>query len=154
MWYNVDFRKLGVLLLPTFLRSPSMIAIVNVFTSYLETLNYDFRINRRGNIERAIHNSQVCYLRKILNDNFDYLRRIRIDPALSKQEMYIYTDAENKPKWLGELYIYPAADYAYNGFDFVVKVPAELREFDEEINATIEYYRLASKKYKIEYETI
>ncbi|OPB87800.1 hypothetical protein [Elizabethkingia occulta] len=155
MWYKVDFRKLGVLLLPTFLRSPSLMAITNVITYGLEEVNDDFIANRKSNIEAITYNSQVCYLRKILNDKFDFDRRILIEDSSDKEEIYIYTDAENKPQYLGELILYPESEFSDKKVDFVVKVPKTLESYLENIKDIVDFYRLASKRYKIElYEAI
>ncbi|WP_407512798.1 hypothetical protein [Elizabethkingia miricola] len=155
MWYKFDFRKLGVLLLPVAFRSSSVISIVNVFTFGLESINDDFIENRKNNIQVAKHNSQVCYLRKILNDKFDYDRRILIEDPNDNEETYIYTDAENKPKYLGELVLYPDSEFSDKKVDFVVKIPLQLSDYLENIKDTVDYYRLASKRFRIEYyETI
>ncbi|MDE5525705.1 hypothetical protein [Elizabethkingia meningoseptica] len=155
MWYKVDFRRLGVLLLPTFLRSPSMMAMTNVLMSCLEQINDDFIADRKSNIETATHNSQVCYLRKILNDKFDYDRRILIEDPNDKEETYVYTDGENKPHYLEELILYPESEFSDKKVDFVIKVPIQLESYLENIKNTVDYYRLASKRFKIEfYEAI
>lgn len=150
MWYKVDFRKLSVLLLPTNWRSPSFIALVNVLVSHLDTLNDEFNDNRNYNIERATHNSQLCHLRGILNDKFDDERRITIVDSVSRERKYIYTEAANKPTYLGSLVIYPDSEYIDNQVDFIVKVPTALKDYEYQIYATIDYYRLASKRFRIE----
>lgn len=66
MWYKVDFRKLGALILPINWRSPSLIALVNALMSHLETVNDEFIEIRNYNIERATFNGQVCHLRGFL----------------------------------------------------------------------------------------
>lgn len=150
MWYKVDFRKLGALILPINWRSPSLIALVNALVSHLETVNDEFIENRNYNIERATFNGQVCHLRGILNDKFDSDRRITIESPINKKETYIYTDAENKPKYLGELVLYPANEFSDDQVDFIVKVPKALTDYYDQIYNTVDYYRLASKRFRIE----
>lgn len=151
MWYKIDFRKLGVLLLPMFFRTPKMISVVNVLTSCMEGLNDDFILNRKNNLESVKYNSQLCYLRKILNDKFDYDRRILIEDPNDKEEIYIYTDVENKPQYLGELILYPASEFSDKKVDFIVKIPIQLEDYFDNIQETVKYYKLASKRFKIEY---
>lgn len=150
MWYKVDFRKLGVMHLPMNWRSPSMIAVANVLTVHMDTVNDEFNENRKYNIERAVHNSQLCHLRGLLNDKFDSERRITIEDPVNKQETYIYTDSENKPKYLGELVLYPANEFSDDQVDFIVKIPVVLKDYYDQIYNTVDYYRLASKRFRIE----
>lgn len=150
MWYKVDFRKLVALLLPINWRSPSLIALVNALVSHLETISDEFIERRADNIERATFNGQVCHLRGILNDKFDSDRRIIITDPINKKETYIYTDVENKPKYLGELDLYPASEFSDDQVDFIVKVPIALKDYYDQIYNTVDYYRLASKRFRIE----
>ncbi|WP_407512769.1 hypothetical protein [Elizabethkingia miricola] len=154
MWYKVDFRKLGASILPTDWRSSSVIALVNTLTAPLQQIVDEFNANRIYNLERASVNGQVCHLRGILNDKYDFDRRITIEDPISKSETYIYTDAENKPKYLGELALYPESEFSGKNVDFIVKVPNILKDYHEQIYATVDYYRLASKRFRIEYEDI
>lgn len=150
MWYKVDFRKLGALILPINWRSPSLIALVNALVSHLETVNDEFIENRNYNIERATVNGQVCHLRGILNDKFDSDRRITIENPINKEEIYIYPEAADKPEFLGELILYPESEFIDDQVDFIVKVPKSLSEYYDQIYNTVDYYRLASKRFRIE----
>ena len=105
---------------------------------------------RKENIYTLAHNSQKCYLRGALNDKFDKeLRRIRIGKGNSFKRKYIYTDGEEKPKFLGTIFLYDDSDYADTGVDFIVYVPMDLVYSDFGMKAQIDKYRLASKRYKI-----
>lgn len=166
MWYHIDFDKLVGLLLPTFLRKRKMIAWLGAWVAPLKSLHYKFYQKRNalnGDLYRLAHNGQVCYLRKVLNDNFDNeKRRIRIIDANQYESQYIYTEGEQKPHHLGTIYLYRNADYADTGVDFIVKIPLEiwLGEKTEtsqigeyrfyKIEAFIDFYRLAGKRYIIE----
>ncbi|MFW2137094.1 hypothetical protein ACK2M7_12585 [Chryseobacterium sp. TY4] len=112
---------------------------------------YTWWMQFRGqNIYNLAHNSQKCYLRGALNDRFDNeLRRIRIDDGNGFKRKYIYTDAEKKPKFIGTIYLYDDSDYEDTGVDFIVVVPAGLIYNTYEMKALIDFYRLASKRYKI-----
>jgi hypothetical protein len=150
MWFNTDFKKLTVLHLPTFLRTSVMISWVQSLSAPLVNLHYDFSMNRKNNLYNLAHNGQVCKLRAVLNDRFDAsLRRIYIDDGNKYQRQYIYTDGEQKPKYLGTIYLYNDSEYDDSGVDFTVWIPGDLQYNDYEIRALINFYKLASKRYKI-----
>ena len=111
----------------------------------------DFNFNRNQNLYNLAHNGQVCYLRKVLNDRFDIAqRRIKIIDGNQYKREYIYTDGEKKPRFLGTIYLHDDADYSDTGVDFVVLIPAGLNYNDYEMIALIDFYKLASKRYKIQ----
>ena len=111
----------------------------------------DFNFNRNQNLYNLAHNGQVCYLRKVLNDRFDIAqRRIKIIDGNQYKREYIYTDGEKKPRFLGRMYLRDDADYSDTGVDFVVLIPAGLNYNDYEMRALIDFYKLASKRYKIQ----
>ena len=111
----------------------------------------DFNFNRNQNLYNLAHNGQVCYLRKALNDRFDIAqRRIKIIDGNKYKREYIYTDGEQKPRFLGTMYLRDDADYSDTGVDFIVLIPAGLNYNDYEMRALIDFYKLASKRYKIQ----
>ena len=161
MWFNVNWTRLAILLTPTFLRSELMTAWLKLLISGFSDNHNNWLQYRRQNIYNLAHNSQKCYLRGALNDRFDNeLRRIRIDDGNGFKRKYIYTDGELngtiinpkifiKPTYLGTLFLYDDSDYADTGVDFIVIVPAGLVFNIYEMNALIDFYRLASKRFKI-----
>jgi hypothetical protein len=67
--FNINYRKLAGLLLPTFLRKPVMLSLLNVVARELQNNVYDrFMERRRKNLFNLHYNGQVCYLRAALND--------------------------------------------------------------------------------------
>jgi len=152
MWYKINFDKLVILLLPTFLRKSRMIAFISLFSAELTKLHNAWLIKKIADETWLNHNSQVCYLRKILNDEFDDLkRRIIITDGQLYERKYIYTLGEKKPLKLGKIYIRQTQDYADTGIDFFVVVPIEINieQNKYKLEALINRYRLASKRYKI-----
>ena len=151
MWYQLDINKLIELLTPTFLRKERMLAWLRVIHFPLIKIMDDFNFNRNQNLYNLAYNGQVCYLRKALNDRFDIAqRRIKIIDGNKYKREYIYTDGEKKPKFLGTIYLHDDADYSDTGVDFVVLIPAGLNYNDYEMRALIDFYKLASKRYKIQ----
>lgn len=150
MWFSVNWNRLTILLTPTFLRSDLMKAWLSLLVSPIEDIHYQWLQFRKANIYNLAHNSQKCYLRGALNDRFDNeLRRIRIDDGNAFKRQYIYTDAEQKTKFLGTMFLYDDSDYADTGVDFIVVVPSDLQYNNYEMKALVDFYRLASKRYKI-----
>lgn len=151
MWYNLELSKLVELLTPTFLRSPTQLAWLRLMVAPLDQVLDWFTNSRRDNLYNLAHNSQKCYLRAVLNDRFDIaLRRIKLEDGNKFKRQYIYTDGEQKPKFLGKMFLYDDADYSDTGVDFIVLVPSDLQYNTYEMQALIDFYKLASKRYKIQ----
>ncbi len=153
MWYNLNINRLVELLTPTFLRKEKMLAWLRALHFPLIKVLDDFNFNRNQNLYNLAHNGQVCHLRKALNDRFDVAeRRIKIADGNKYKRQYIYTLGEQKPKYLGVMYLRQNTDYSDTGVDFIVLIPRDLIYNEYEMKALIEFYKLASKRYKIEYD--
>lgn len=150
MWYQIDFYKWAVLLLITRLRKPKMIAFVKSLVAPIVNLHQAFLKKQASDEFILNHNGQVCYLRKALNDLFDNnLRRIRIGDGNQFERQYIYTRAEQKPVYLGKMYLKDRSDYADTGVDFIVYVPNELLSDEIELENWINKFKKGVKRYKI-----
>lgn len=156
MWYNVDFNKLGNLMLPINLRQPKLMAYVSAILHPIVQLHYNWQQFRNhqpyGTMYRLDHTGQVCYLRKALNDAFDVSqRRIYIDGTGGNVgKTYIYTPGEKNPKYLGKIYLRNNLEFADTGADFLVYVPKTIAEKENfGLRAMIDFYKLASKRYLI-----
>ena len=150
MWFNVQWKKLAVLLTPTFLRSELMKSWIELLMEGINDIHYQWLQFRKSNIYILAHNSQVCYLRGALNDRFDNeQRRIQIIDGNKYTRKYIYTDEKQKPRFLGIIYIHGDEDYSDTGVDFIVQVPNDIIFNINEMKGLIDFYKLASKRYKI-----
>ena len=151
MWYKVDFDKLILLLLPTFLRKPVLFGYVRALITPIASLHYKWSRMRDENLIKLSYNSQRCYLRAALNDKYDTdLRRITIGETLGVDQDYIYTQAENLDVFLGVMYLEQDFNYSNSTVDFLVNVPGQvLNDKINEITATINFYKLAGKSYKL-----
>ncbi len=152
MWYKVDYKKLVIKELPPDLRQSKSIAYLLALTSPIKTL-YDQWLQKRDfDWYRLNHNGQRCKLRKVLNDNLDpSLRRIYIDDGTAFPREYIYTIAENKPKFLGTFYIKSENEYQNTGVDFIVYVPQGIIDTAiYQLKYLLKYYKLAGKRYMIQ----
>lgn len=150
MWYKIDAQRVLIEAWPTFLRKSKIVNFLALIAGEIADINALFLQNRDQNIIRLTHNSQVCKLEKILNDRFDYLRRIKITDGLLKKAVYIFTEGEEQPEWLDpELVIYSLEEIEGNGVDFFVMIPLELKNYVIEISALTKKYKLASKRFNI-----
>lgn len=151
MWYKVDFDKLILLLLPTFLRKALLFGYLKALINPIASLHYRWSKMREDNLKKLSYNSQRCYLRGALNDYFDpVLRRIDFEDTLNLQPDYIYTQAENLDVYLGTMYLEQDFNYAGSTVDFLVNVPRDI--FNAKLNeivATLNFYVLAGKQYQI-----
>jgi len=151
--FDIDYNKLVILLLPTFLRRPLTITWLQALVLPIKQMYSVFTNNRANNMHKLVHNGQVCYLRKALNDAFDPgLRRIYIGDGNKYKRWYIYTNVEQKPEYLGKLYLHQVGDYADTGLDFTVIVPTEFDLKNYQMRGLIDFYKLASKRYDIQHE--
>ncbi|MGC4130201.1 MAG: hypothetical protein QM564_11745 [Bergeyella sp.] len=155
MWFNLDLKKLTVQLMPTFLRSEIITAYLKALVKPLEDVHYQFMQNRNENLYILAHNGQKCYLRAVLNDRFDSeQRRIEIDDGNLQDSVFIYTDSEiegnpNLARFLGFLTLYQNQDLEDTAADFYVRVPDDISYNEYEMKYLIDFYKLASKRYKI-----
>lgn len=151
MWYDINYNKLAVLLLPTFLRKPKIVSFVQALFLPIDTLHYQWQLKREDDWYKIDHTGQVCKLRKALNDKLDpQERRIYIDDGDSFPRKYIYTGAENKPVHLGKIFINKNSEYVGTGADFIVFVPEEIISSQFHLlDSIIKFYKLASKRYQI-----
>lgn len=151
MWNKVDFDKLILLLLPTFLRKPRLFGYLKALVSPIASLYDRWSKMRDANLKTLSYNSQRCYMRGVLNDRYDPdERRITISNTGNRAQDYIYTEAENLPVYLGTMFLETEFNYAGSTVDFLVMVPQELINTRiNEIVATIEFYVLAGKSYQI-----
>lgn len=152
MWYDLDYKRFGILNLTTFLRKPIVVNWVQVLLTPIASLHYAWKQKRLFDWYKLNHTGQVCMLRKVLNDTLDVSeRRIYINEGNSFARKYIYTRAENKPVFLGKMHIYQNSEYTNTGVDFIVFAPIEIINTRiHELQALIDFYKLASKRYKIQ----
>lgn len=151
MWYDVDFKKLAILLLPTFLRKPVLVGYIQALFTPLSTLHYQWRLKREEDFYKLEHTGQRCYLRKALNDEFDpEQRRLYTANGNAFPRKYIYTRAEKKPVFLGTTYLYQRSEFLNTGVDFIVFVPKEILETQlYEVQAVVDFYKIEPKRYQI-----
>lgn len=158
--YDVNIKRLGLLLLPTFLRRPLMTSLLYAVLTPLNYLHMRFMLFRQNAAYRLGHNGQVCYLRAVLNDTFDpELRRITVtDTALNSGMLFAYVREADRSLLVplrnsGRMTLVDRRGFGgISGFDFVINVPLALRGSGEARLMTMaNTYKLASKRFAISY---
>ncbi len=152
MWYKVNWKFLAVDFTPIEWRTPILIGYIIALLQPIITIYDDWLKLRADNLYKLEHTGQVCYLRKSLNDRFDpSLRRIYIGNGRRYNREYIYTRGEQKPRFLGTMYLRSRLDYEGTGVSFIVFVPSAIVDAQlDELKAHINFYKEGVKRYKIE----
>lgn len=157
--YEIAYKKLVLMLLPTMMRKPLLVSMANAMVSPVVSLYRQFMQYHEEVNYRLYHNGQICYLRAVLNDAFDPTRRgITVtDGDVSGTAVFVYQRTENKFKIVkrrgeGIILISRRGFSGTTGFDFMVNVPQDLKGLDESrFKAITNSYKLASKRYAINY---
>jgi hypothetical protein len=159
MIYNINYKRLATLLLPTFMRLRRIKVFLEAVIHPVEMLHTQLDRYRAETAYRLIHTGQTCRLRKVLNDNFDPVaRRIYIvetgqdySPAcLYWRETGRWTLAPRRPD---SLIINRRGFGGVNRYDFVVNVPVEYLALGDKIAAITNIYKLVGKRYSINFIT-
>lgn len=78
--YDINIKRLALLTLPTWLRKPIVGALIYTGVTPIARMLQVLRSFRQDTTYRLSHNGQVCKLRCVLNDEFDFeQRRIQIE---------------------------------------------------------------------------
>lgn len=161
--YNVNVRRLALLVLPTWLRRPLAGALIYAGVCPLGRLLGELRSYRRETGYRLSHNGQVCRLRGVLNDEFDpERRRIVIEdggPEGGGESPTVWLRERGRWRMLprrgdGAVRMYREGFGGTGGYDFWVTVPEELRGGGTEtrLRAIVNMYKLAGKRFAINYK--
>ncbi|MDR2894241.1 MAG: hypothetical protein LBU97_02125 [Alistipes sp.] len=159
--YDVNFKRLALLMLPTFWRRPLLATFAYAMVTPLNYLHTRFVLLQRSTDYRLTHNGQVCYLRAVLNDQFDPIeRRITItEEAGGTGPLMLWHRSEDR----AQLLPIRESDTAFivnrrgfdgvNSFDFWVNIPVALLELVDttRLKAIVNTYKLASKRFSINY---
>jgi hypothetical protein len=157
MWYKIDWNILALDNLPTMLRKPSTAAFSQILLKPLGTLYYKWSLWRQDNIYKLEHTGQVCSLEGSLNDKFDPIsRRIYITDGQLNETYYIYTEAEQKDKFLSTesepeiTFLRTESETADTGLDFIVFVPESLYNTQiHALHAHVKFYKAGARRYNI-----
>lgn len=155
--YQINYKKLVLLLLPTFLRQPRWFAFLNALTFGVSELHGKFLNSVDNHLRRLKCNGQVCYLRGMLNDELDAAaRRIRITDAESEGDWLFALDEEEPYQLFADtegIMTYSEDLIIGNTAFFNVSVPwsKDQTDINNRLRNFLNEYKLLSKKYIIQY---
>lgn len=159
--YDVNIKRLALLLLPTFWRRPLFAAVVFAAVTPLQAVHMRFMRWKDDTDYRLRYNGQVCHLRAVLNDLFDPgERRITVTDNVENIGSVVlhHRDAEQSLRFpargSGRIVILNRRGYGgVNGYDFWVNLPLALYDKidPEQVRAVVDTYKLASKRFSINF---
>lgn len=150
MWYNIDYKRLVVLLLPSFLRRPMLVSYLHVLVTPVGNLYQKWIGFRAENLYKIEHTGQVYSLENVLNDAFSKQDRlIYLTGSSFVKQRYLYSKLEEKPIFLNEkMYLYQKTAYQDNGYDFFVFVPKLiLKAFPYQLKTFVDFYKRGGSRY-------
>lgn len=161
--FEIDYKRLVLLLLPTFLRQSRLFALVSALISEIRLLHGKFIENRNKNIERLQYNGQVCYLCKLLNDKLDpQQRRITITDEHQEGEwLTIYDETQSYQTFTYTLpgssinqvpIVWNETKIDQDAASFTVTVPWADEKNIETLKTLLNAYKLISQKYQINFK--
>lgn len=165
--YQIDYKRLVLLLLPTFLRQPRLFAFLRAMVFSVSEMHGKFLKQRNTNLLRIKRNGQVCYLRGLLNDELDQTDRLitvtdgEADGnwlfAFSEEiasQLLIQKEANSSTETPIVHLLYSEAKIIANTALFIVSVPWPETDKNktERFISLLNEYKLLSKKYTIKYE--
>jgi len=159
---QIDYRKLVILLLPTFLRQPVLMAWLRVMAYPLQQLHDRHQAARTQRLYELRHTSQVCFIKDALNNEFgitDYANGFEIEDINSPGEwVWIYDenvdcfDDEQHMLFDDPTYIHDKSAILPPTSAFFVLVPQSIT-IDEmnwaRIRSIVNKYRLTSRTFEI-----
>lgn len=153
MW-QVDFKKLILWLTPTFLRKSNLLLLLLACNYPIRQKYDDFLRFVDDKQYRLSHNSQICYLRAVLNDAFDFTqRRIKIVDFDGLQRLYVWPEVDRLDIDASvTFYVWPDDAYGDSGVDFTVQIPKGICTSNSDLarlKSLLNEYKTAGKQYNI-----
>lgn len=147
----IDFKKTFLLKTLTQLRGAKiLVAWLNSAGAVFNSLYIDWVAWLKDRYYEISITPQVCYIEKMLNDEFDkQQRRIYIsEPArLTTNFFYRETDGKNWYFGSGKFFV---DDTRFNyPYDFIINLPSGIIINSERLNALVNRYKLLGKTYRL-----
>lgn len=159
---QIDYRKLVILLLPTFLRQPVLMAWLRAMAFPLQSLHDRHQAARTQRLYELHHTSQICYIKDALNNEFgitDYANGFEIED-INAPGNWVWIHDENVDRFDDEqhmlfddpTFIHDLSAILPPTSAFFVLVPQSVT-LDEtnraRIRSIVNKYRLASRTFEI-----
>jgi hypothetical protein len=159
--YIIDYVKFVTERLPDpEIRREEVVAYAMALVSPVITLYNQLLAFRSLLLYKLTITPQVCYLEKMLNDQYDTdLRRIYISDSNQYEGLFIYTEGEDQPLFLfteaevakPKTFVYTEGEGSIDGSnDFVIFYPVGLEFEMNEMISLINTFKLASKLFSIQ----
>ncbi|MBQ6684256.1 MAG: hypothetical protein IJM74_09155 [Bacteroidales bacterium] len=159
---QIDYRKLVILLLPTFLRQPVLMAWLRAMAYPLQQLHDRHQAARTQRLYELRHTSQICFIKDALNNEFgitDYANGFEIEDINAPGE-WVWIYDENVDRFDDEQHmLFDDPTFIHNisailppTSAFFVLVPQSITidETNEaRIRSIVNKYRLASRTFEI-----
>ena len=161
---KIDYNKLAVLLLPTFLRQPILMSLARILMVPLQRLHDEHHAARDERMYQLRHTSQICHIKDALNREFavgnhaltpDYAAGFEIedinaigDWVMTYDEVPAFADVHTMAEDDDCLLVYDEAIITQATQSFIVYVPKAL-DFNAslpKVRAIVDLYRLASRR--------
>lgn len=161
---KIDYNKLAVLLLPTFLRQPILMSLARILMVPLQRLHDEHHAARAERMYQLRHTSQICHIKDALNREFavgnhaltpDYAAGFEIedinaigDWVMTYDEVPAFADVHTMAEDDDYLLVYDEAIITQVTQSFIVYVPKAL-DFNAslpKVRAIVDLYRLASRR--------
>ena len=162
---KIDYNKLAVLLLPTFLRQPLLMSLARILMVPLQRLHDEHHAARDERMYQLRHTSQICHIKDALNREFavgnydpttpDYTEGFEIedinaigDWVMTYDEVPAFADVHTMAEDDDYLLVYDEPIITQATQSFIVYVPKAL-DFNAslpKVRAIVDLYRLASRK--------
>lgn len=156
-WHSYNISKLINWMLPSSLRRLHIVLFLYALTMPLRWLIDSI-------LYKMQHDCRVIYIEKVLNEvfeisgydpqNHEATKVIYIGDGTIPDEVYLFQEAEpDEPLWLDddEVFLYTQEELEELYSDFSVVVPVALQSQENRIKRLVDYFKMAGKKYKIEY---
>ena len=153
-WQTVDFTKLLKMV-------STEIPLKPIRRSFLVALMKPLAKIQSNVLYKMQHDSKVISLEKMLNEYFNVAgydiqnhqasKKIFISDAPKMNRNYLFLPEENKPVYLGTMYLGAINAVTYT---FIVNIPDSYPFVEQKVRAEIDFYRLAGKRYIIQTYTL
>ena len=159
---RIDYRKLVILLLPTFLRRPVLMSWLRAMVYPLQSLHDRHQTARTQRMYELCHTSQICFIKDALNKEFgitDYATGFEIED-INAPGNWVWIYDENVDRFDDEQHmLFEDPTFIHNisailppTSAFFVLVPQSITidETNEaRIRSIVNKYRLASRTFEI-----
>lgn len=149
----IDFKNTFISFLLIKLRAAkNLLAFFNCVGDVLNSLMFNYKSWLRDRHYEISITPQVCYIEKMLNDEFDRTqRRIYISEPARLQTNYFYRETDGKNWYFGSGKFFADDTRFKYPYDFIINMPIGLMINKERLTALVNKYKLLGKTYRLKW---